>query len=50
MANPGKLNRFFIRKVKKINEYKNIKKEVDDFIQDINLEYKSINKEIKDLF
>jgi len=34
----------------KINEYKNIKKEVDDFIKDINSEYKSIKKEIDDLF
>ena len=26
------------------------KKEVDDFIKDINLEYKSIKKEFKDFF
>ena len=51
VANPGKFESIFYKKSKKkINEYKNIKKEVDDFIQDINLEYKSINKEIKDFF
>ena len=31
-------------------EYKNIKNEVDKLIKDINLEYKSIKKEIKDFF
>ena len=41
------MNRFSIRKPKKkINEYKNTKKEVDEFIKEINLEYKSIKKEI----
>ena len=51
VANPGKFESIFYKKSKKkINEYKNIKKEVDDFIKDINLEYKSIKKEIKDFF
>ena len=34
----------------KINEYKNTKKELDEFIKGINLEYKSIKKEINDFF
>ena len=51
VANPGKFESIFYNKSKqKINEYKNIKKEVDNFIKDINLEYKSIKKEIKDFF
>ena len=51
VANPGKFESIFYKKSKqKINEYKNIKKEVDEFIQDINLEYNSIKKEIKDFF
>ena len=51
LVSPGKLESIFYKKSKqKINEYKNIKKEVDDFIKDINLEYKSIKKEIKDFF
>ena len=51
MANPGKFESIFYRKSKqKINEYKNIKKEVDDFIKNINLEYKTIKKEINDFF
>ena len=49
-VNPEHLNQFFMRKVKKINEYKDIKKEVDDFIKDINSEYKSIKIEINNLF
>ena len=32
----------------KIDQYKNTKKEVDTIIKDINLEYKSIKKEIYD--
>ena len=48
---PGKFESIFHNKSKqKINEYKNIKKEVDEFIKDINLEYKSIKKEINDYF
>ena len=51
VANPGKFESIFYEKSKqKINEYKNIKKEVDEFIKDINLEYKSIKKEINDFF
>ena len=51
LANPGKFESIFYEKTKqKINEYKNIKKEVDEFIKDINLEYKSIKKEINDFF
>jgi len=51
VANPGKFESIFYKKSKqKINEYKNIKKEVDDFIKDINFEYKSIKKEINDFF
>jgi len=45
VANPGKFESIFFYKSKqKINEYKNIKKEVDEFIKEINLEYKSIKK------
>ena len=48
---PGKFESIFYEKTKqKINEYKNIKKEVDEFIKGINLEYKSIKKEINDFF
>ena len=44
---PGKFESIFYEKTKqKINEYKNTKKEVDEFIKGINLEYKSIKKEI----
>ena len=51
VANPGQFESIFYRKSKqKINEYKNIKKELDDFIKDINLEYKSIKKEINEFF
>ena len=49
--NPGKFESIFYEKTKqKINEYKNTKKEVDEFIKGINLEYKSIKKEINDFF
>ena len=42
---PGKFESIFYQKTKqKINEYKNTKKEVDEFIKGINLEYKSIKK------
>ena len=51
VAKPGKFESIFYKKSKqKINEYKNVKKEIDEFIKDINLEYKSIKNEIKDLF
>jgi len=50
-VNPGKFESVFYEKTKqKINEYKNIKKEVDEFIKGINLEYNSIKKEINDFF
>ena len=48
---PGIFQSIIYEKSKqKINQYKNIKKEVNDFIEDINLEYKSIKNEINDLF
>ncbi|MCQ9203341.1 MAG: carbon storage regulator CsrA [Prochlorococcus marinus CUG1436] len=48
---PGKFESIFYEKTKqKINEYKNTKKEVDKFIKEINLEYKSIQKEINNFF
>jgi len=51
VANPGKFESIFYDKSKqKINEYKNIKKDVDEFIKDINLEYKSIKKVIMIFF
>jgi len=50
-VSPGKLESIFYKKTKqKIKEYKNTKKEVDEFIKDINLEYKSIKKEINNFF
>ena len=51
LLNPGVFQSIIYQKSKqKINQYKDVKKEVDEFIKDINLEYKSIKKEIKDLF
>ena len=51
VANPGQFESIFYKESKqKINEYINIKKEVDEFIKDINIEYKSIKKEINDFF
>ncbi len=50
-VSPGKFESIFHEKTKqKINEYKNTKKELDEFIKGINLEYKSIKKEINDFF
>ncbi len=50
-VSPGKFESIFYNKTKqKINEYKNTKKEIDEFINEINLEYKSIKKEINDFF
>ena len=50
-VSPGKFESIFYEKTKqKINEYKNTKKEVDQFIKEINLEYKSIKKEINNFF
>ena len=51
VLNPGKLESVFYKKSKqKIDQYKNIKKEVDEFINDINSEYEYIKKEINELF
>ena len=50
-VSPGKFESIFYEKTKqKINEYKKNKKEVDEFIKEIKLEYKSIKKEINDFF
>ena len=50
-VSPGKFESIFYQKTKqKINEYKNTKKEVDELIKGINLEYKFIKKEINDFF
>ena len=50
-VSPGKFESIFYEKTKqKINEYMNTKKELDKFIKEINLEYKSIKKEINDFF
>ena len=50
-VSPGKFESIFYQKTKqKINEYKNTKKEVDEFINGINFEYKSIKKEVNDFF
>jgi len=51
VVSPEKFESIFFKKTKqKINEFKNTKKEVDEFIKEINLEYKSIQKEINDYF
>ena len=48
---PGTFQSIFYEKSKqRINQYKNTKKEVDEFIQDINSEYKSIKRGISDFF
>jgi len=48
---PGTFKSIFYEKSKqKINEYKDIKKDLDEFIHNINSEYKSIQKKINDLF
>ncbi len=50
-VSPGKFESIFYQKTKqKINVYKNTKKQLDQFIRRMNLEYKSIKKEINDLF
>ena len=49
--NPGKFESIFYEKSKQqIDEYKNKKEEFDEFIKDINSEYKAIKKEINDFF
>ena len=51
VVNPGVFKSMIYQKSKqKIYQYKDVKKEIDEFIKDINLEYKSIKKEINDLF
>ena len=51
VVNPGTFESIFYKKSKeKINEYKNIKKDIDEFIKDINREYKSKKREINDFF
>ena len=48
---PGTFQSIIYKKSKqKINQYNKTKKEVDAFIKDINLEYKSIQKEIIEFF
>ena len=50
-VNPGTFQTIFYEKSKqRVNQYKNIKKEVDQFIKDINSEYESIEKKINDYF
>ena len=50
-VNPGTFESIFYKKsTETINKYKNIKEEVDLFINDFNSEYKSIEKEIKDFY
>ena len=50
-VNPGTFQSIFYEKSKqRINQYKNTQKEVDEFIKDFNSEYKSIKKDINDLF
>tara|TARA_A100001388_G_scaffold36248_1_gene23126 strand:+ start:672 stop:1148 length:477 start_codon:yes stop_codon:yes gene_type:complete len=49
--NPGTFSSILYQKSKqKINKYNDVKKEVDEFIEDIDSKYKSIKKEINDLF
>ncbi|MBO6960053.1 MAG: carbon storage regulator CsrA [Prochlorococcus marinus CUG1438] len=49
--NPGTFHSFFYEISKeKINQYKNVKKEFDEFLNDINDEYKYIKKEINNFF
>ena len=50
-VNPGTFQTIFYEQSKqRVNQYKNIKKEVDQFIKDINSEYESIEKKINDFF
>jgi len=50
-VDPGKLQTFFFEKSKqRINQYENIKEEVDEFFQDINSDYKYRQKKIKVFF
>ena len=50
-VNPGTFASIFYEKSKeRINEYNDIKKEVNEFIDNINSEYEFIKKEINDFF
>ena len=50
-VNPGTFSSILYEKSKEsIKKYNDIKKEVDEFLYDINSEYKSLKKEINDLF
>ena len=50
-VNPGTFHNIFYEKSKqRIIQYENIKKEVDEYIKDINSEYKSIQNEINNFF
>ena len=50
-VNPGTFQSILYEKSKKrINQYKGIKKEVDELIKGINFEYKFIKKEINEFF
>ena len=51
VLNPGTfLSIFYEKNKQKIDQYNNLKKEVNEFIKDINSEYKSIKKEINVMF
>ena len=51
VVNPGTFKSIFYKQSQqKINEYKNTKKQIDEFIKDINSEYKSIKKEVNKFF
>ena len=51
VVNPGTFESILFEESKqRINQYKDIKMEVDELIKDINLEYKSIKKEINGFF
>ena len=51
VVNPGKFQSIFYKESKqKINQYKNTKKEIDEFIKDINSEYRSIKQEVNKFF
>ena len=50
-VNPGTISILLYEKThESINRYKDAKQEVDEFIRDINFEYKSIKKRINDFF
>ena len=51
VLNPGTFLSIFYEKSKqRINKYNDIKKEVDAFIKDIDSEYESIKKDLRDFF